>query len=83
MQVAFTLGHFRGVLVYILRSHDVPVFSYAPREIKQSVTGRGNATKQQVEYAVQALLRLKTPATEDAADGLACAICLFNRDYRK
>ena len=80
MQTAFTLGHIRGVIIYILRQQTIPVYSYSPREIKQSVSGRGNATKTQVEYMVQSMLNLKVAAKEDAADGLACAICLYNKE---
>ena len=79
IQTAFTLGHFRGVIIYSLRASGIPVYSFSPRAIKQSVTGKGNATKAQVEYTIQSMLKLKTPATEDAADGLACAICLYNK----
>jgi crossover junction endodeoxyribonuclease RuvC len=78
--VAFTLGHFRGVIVYSLRETGIPVHSYTPREIKQSVTGRGNASKIQIEYTVQQMLRLQSPAKDDAADALACAICFFNKE---
>ena len=80
MRVAFTLGHFRGVIVYCLREQNIPVYSYAPREIKHSVTGRGNASKAQIEYTVQSMLKLSSPAKEDAADGLAAAICLYNKE---
>ena len=80
IQTAFTLGHIRGVIMYCLKEHNVPVFSYSPREIKQSVTGKGNATKQQVEYMVQSILRLNNQAKDDAADALACALCLYNKE---
>ena len=79
IQTAFILGHVRGVIMYCLAEKKIPIISYSPREIKQSVTGRGNASKKQVEYVVQSILNLKVPAKEDAADGLACAICLFNK----
>ena len=79
IQTAFTLGHFRGVIIYCLKSSGIPVFSFSPKEIKQSVTGRGDATKEQVAFTIQSLLKLKNPAKEDAADGLACAMCLFNK----
>jgi len=79
IQTAFTLGHFRGVIVCSLRESGIPVYSYSPREIKQSVTGRGSATKNQIEYTVQSILKLQTPAKADAADALACAICLFHK----
>jgi crossover junction endodeoxyribonuclease RuvC len=80
IKTSFTLGHFRGVIIYCLREANIPVFSYAPREIKHSVTGKGSASKEQIEYTVQAMLNLSNPAKEDAADGLACAICLFNKE---
>jgi len=79
IQTAFTLGHFRGVIICSLRENGIPVFSYSPREIKQSVTGRGSATKNQIEYTVQSILKLQNPAKADAADALACAICLFHK----
>jgi crossover junction endodeoxyribonuclease RuvC len=80
IQTAFTLGHVRGVILYCLTQNNIPVYSYSPREIKQSVTGRGNATKQQVEYIVQSILKLSNPAKDDAADALASALCLFNKE---
>ena len=79
IQTAFLLGHVRGVIIHCLAKHKIPVFSYSPREIKQSVTGRGNASKLQVEFMIQSILNLSIPAKEDSADGLACAMCLFNK----
>ena len=82
IQTAFTLGHVRGVVVCSLRSGNIPVYSYSPREIKKAVTGNGNASKSQIEYVIQTMLNLKNPAKDDAADGLACAICLYNKVLR-
>ena len=79
IRTAFILGHVRGVILFSLHQNDIIIHSYSPREIKQSVTGKGSATKNQVEYVVQSILNLKTPAKDDAADGLACAICLHNK----
>ena len=79
VQTAFVLGHVRGVIMYCLSEKKIPIYSYSPREIKKSVTGKGSASKSQVEYVIQSILNLKTPAKEDAADGLACAMCLFNK----
>ena len=79
IQTAFVLGHVRGVIIYCLAERKIPVYSFSPREIKQSVTGKGNATKMQVQYMIQSILNLKNPAKEDAADGLACAMCLLNK----
>ena len=80
IQTTFTLGQARGVILYALAESHIPIFSYSPREIKQSVTGKGNATKIQVEFMIQSILNLKQPAKEDAADGLACAMCLYNKE---
>ena len=77
---AFTLGHARGVILYCLSDLNIPIYSYTPKEIKLSVTGKGNASKQQVEYMVQSILRLSKPAKEDAADALASALCLYNKE---
>ena len=53
IQTTFTLGQARGVILYTLAESHIPIFSYSPREIKQSVTGKGNATKIQVEFMIQ------------------------------
>src|SRR5690606_37169428 len=54
----------------------VPIFEYSPRKIKQSVTGSGSASKEQVAAMLQTLLNFKeTPEFLDATDGLAVAVC--------
>lgn len=57
---------------------DLPIFEYAPRQIKQSVVGTGKAEKVQVEHMVRVLLKLKGPLQSDAADALAVALCHAN-----
>jgi crossover junction endodeoxyribonuclease RuvC len=70
------LGHARGAALLAATLRDVPVFEYAPAEIKNAVAGTGRATKEQVQFMVQKLLRLRTPPTPaDAADGVAVALC--------
>lgn len=56
-------------------AHDLSVHEYAARKIKQSVVGTGAASKQQVQYMVTVLLGLSAEPAEDAADGLAAALC--------
>ncbi len=52
------------------------LFEYTPLQIKQALTGYGRAEKQQVQYMVKTILRLKAvPKPDDAADGLAAALC--------
>lgn len=72
---ALKLGHARGVAMVAAASHRVPVFEYAPREIKQSVVGYGAAEKAQVSHMMVELLRLSAAPQKDAADALAVAMC--------
>jgi crossover junction endodeoxyribonuclease RuvC len=70
------LGHARGTVLLAAALRDLPVYEYSPAEIKSAVTGTGRATKQQIQFMVQQLLRLRTPpAPADAADGVAVALC--------
>lgn len=81
IQSSFILGHVRGVILLALAESNIPVFEYSPREIKQSVVGNGNASKKQIAYMVQNILQLKNPPdSPDAADALASALCLFNKE---
>ena len=76
---ALKLGQARGAAICSVASRDIEVFEYTPAEIKQSVVGKGNAAKPQVQMMVRALLNLKTNPQADEADALACAICHANR----
>ena len=70
------LGHARGAVLLAATLRDLHVFEYSPAQIKSAVTGTGRAGKDQVQYMVQRLLRLRTPPTPaDAADGVAVALC--------
>ncbi len=54
----------------------VPVNEYSAKKIKLALTGRGAASKEQVQYMVTTILRLrKPPEPMDASDALACALC--------
>ena len=76
----FTLGHSRGVILLALAMQEIPVVEYSPREIKKSVCGNGNASKQQVRYMINQLYPLKeSPKRDDAFDALAVATCHYNR----
>lgn len=79
VKVALKLGQVRGVVLYVGEQHNLEVSEYAPRLIKQTVVGYGNAEKHQVQEMVRLLLRMKTiPQPHDAADALAIAICHFH-----
>ena len=56
--------------------HAVPLSSYAPRTVKQAITGNGNAGKEQVEHMIRRLLRLDTGEFgNDETDAMAVAYC--------
>ena len=72
---AIMLGHARGVAILCAGQHNLPVFEYSPMKIKQAVVGYGNATKEQVQKMVKALLKISSIPKPDASDALAAAIC--------
>ena len=75
-QSAMKLGHARGVSILAAVNHELPTSEYSPREVKRSVAGTGAASKDQVSYMVQSILRLKSqPKFYDATDALAVALC--------
>lgn len=77
--VAIKLGQVRGVILVLAEQRGLEIAEYAPRLIKQTVVGYGNAEKQQVGMMVKVLLKLKAvPTPHDAADALATAICHFH-----
>jgi crossover junction endodeoxyribonuclease RuvC len=76
IQVMLKLGRAQGIAMAAALSRDIPIMEYAPRKIKQSITGNGSAGKEQVAAMLQRLLNFKeTPEFLDATDGLAVAVC--------
>ena len=79
-QSAMKLGHARGVSILAAVQHDIPTAEYSPREVKKAITGRGTASKEQVQYMVKSVLQSGTRAMVlDASDALAVAICHLHR----
>ena len=79
VNVAMKLGQVRGVVLLLAEQRGLEIAEYAPRLIKQTVVGYGNAEKHQVGEMVRVLLGLKeVPKPHDAADALAIAICHFH-----
>ena len=72
---AFKLGHARGVCIMCAAQHDLEVFEYAARKVKQSLTGSGAATKQQMQTLALAELKIKKAIPLDASDALSLALC--------
>jgi crossover junction endodeoxyribonuclease RuvC len=74
-RIAFTLGQVRGVVIAAAARNDLPIYEYAPRKVKQAVTGLGGAGKTQVGNMVKTVLGLPEIPQADAGDALAVAIC--------
>ncbi len=72
---AIKLGQARGVAIVASVSAGLKFSEYSPNEIKQAVTGRGHADKQQIQHMVKVLLALSKMPSSDASDALAVAIC--------
>ncbi len=78
-KTAISVGHARGVILLACKKAKVPVYEYTPLQVKQAVCGYGRGEKQQIQKMVKTLLNLKEiPKPDDAADGLAIAICHAN-----
>lgn len=78
VQSMLKLGRAQGVAMAAGLSRQIPITEYSPKKIKMSITGNGNASKEQVAKMLQSLLSLKTlPKNLDSTDGLAAAVCHF------
>ena len=80
VRTTVVLGHARGVIMLAAAKAGLEVHEFPPAEIKKAVTGSGGASKEQVQFMVAKLLRLKTvPEPADAADGVAAALAVVMR----
>lgn len=78
VQSMLKLGRAQGVAIAAAMRHGLTVTEYSPKKVKQSVTGNGNADKEQVLKMLQRLLGFKdVPASHDASDALAVAVCHY------
>ncbi len=79
VQSMLKLGRAQGVAMAAALSRSIPVFEYAPRRIKQAITGQGNASKEQVAAMLRSILKVKDFEQKhlDATDAIAAAVCHF------
>lgn len=78
IQSMLKLGRAQGAAISAALHRSVPVFEYAPRKIKQSITGHGESSKEQIANFLQYILKVELkPETLDATDGLAAALCHY------
>jgi crossover junction endodeoxyribonuclease RuvC len=74
------MAHVRGVIFSVLADHEVEIYEYSPREIKKSITGNGNASKDQVKFMIARILNLDENIGYDQSDALAVALTYINRN---
>lgn len=78
VQSMLKLGRAQGVAMAAGLYRDIPIFEYAPKKIKMSITGQGTASKEQVAAMLKSLLKInEMPKHMDASDGLAAAVCHY------
>jgi len=81
VQSMLKLGRAQGVAMAIGMDKGLEIFEYSPRKIKQSVTGNGNASKEQVAFLLQSQLKIDlTGQFLDATDALSAAVCHFHQN---
>ncbi|MFN8210725.1 MAG: crossover junction endodeoxyribonuclease RuvC [Bacteroidales bacterium] len=78
VQSMLKLGRAQGAAIAAALTRSVPIFEYAPRKIKMSITGQGAASKEQVASMLMNILHFRIDdVVLDATDGLAAALCHF------
>lgn len=83
VQSMLKLGRAQGVAIAAAMQKGLPVTEYSPKKIKQSITGNGNADKEQVMKMLQQILSFKeSPKHMDASDALAAAVCHYFQESK-
>lgn len=83
-QSMLKLGRAQAAAMIAMLNREIPVTEYTPKQVKKAVTGRGNASKEQVRYMVRAILSIKdeddnNAMEADASDALAVGLCHVHR----
>jgi crossover junction endodeoxyribonuclease RuvC len=74
-RAAIKVGEARAIAMLAATVSGIPVVEYTPAQVKQSVCGNGRASKEQIQFMVRNLLKIRETLTADAADALAVALC--------
>jgi crossover junction endodeoxyribonuclease RuvC len=78
-RTSILMGHARGIICLAVKEEDVVLVNYPSTRVKKAITGRGHASKQQVQRTVSSLLNLKSvPESVDLTDALALAVTHAN-----
>lgn len=76
VQSMLKLGRAQGVAMAAALANEIPIVEYSPKTVKQSVTGNGNASKEQVASMLESILKIKLDTTlYDATDAIGIAVC--------
>lgn len=79
VKTGITVGQARGAILLTLAKNSVKIAEYTPLQVKQAITGYGNASKHQVKQMVKIISGIKKiNSTDDATDAIAIAICHGN-----
>lgn len=79
VQSTLKLGHARGVVILAAVNHNIPISEYSPREVKKSVIGSGNASKEQIKFMMKKIFSIKNEFKHlDTSDAIAVAFCHHN-----
>jgi crossover junction endodeoxyribonuclease RuvC len=82
VQSMLKLGHAQGVAIAAAMQYIIPVTEYSPKKVKQSITGNGNASKEQVWKMLQQILHIQeAPKYLDASDALSVALCHYYQTH--
>ena len=80
VKTAIVMGHARGAIMVSASQCGAEIHEYSPREIKMSVVGNGAASKEQVNFMVRQMLKVRSPIEpDDASDAIAVALCHWHR----
>jgi crossover junction endodeoxyribonuclease RuvC len=83
VRTTMILGYARGCVMTVLAENNIPIYAYAPKEVKLSASGTGNASKEQVAVVLGSILSIDISTIEDdATDALGLAMCHANRVSR-
>lgn len=83
VKTAMSVGEARGVIILCAELSGLSLYEYGPKQIKQALTGYGNADKGQMQKMAKALLGLpRIPEPDDAADACAVALCHLNTNKK-
>lgn len=76
-KTAITMGAARAAAIIAAADHDLPVYEYAPKRVKQAIVGKGAADKRQVAFMIRSILQLEEDPSPDAADAMAVGMAHF------